>query len=94
MTKEYRVVKYKENMIKAILFGQAKVSPKRFTKFLNNFSYEGWSAVSIDRSVESVFLLFSRENYVIVLERESSSRNNKPKAEKKDIPNKITDSEL
>ncbi|MEA2028515.1 MAG: DUF4177 domain-containing protein [Campylobacterota bacterium] len=94
MAKEYRVVKYKENMIKAILFGQAKVSPKRFTKFLNNFSDEGWSAISIDRSVDSVFLLFSRENYVIVLERDTSASTKKPKPQRQNIPKEITDSEL
>ena len=94
MTKEYRVVKYKENMIKAILFGQAKVSPKRFSKFLNDFSDDGWSAVSIDRSIDSVFLLFSRENYVVVLEREAPKGTKKIKPKSIDIPQEITDSEL
>jgi hypothetical protein len=73
MVKEYKVVKYKENIIKAVLFGQAKVSPRGFTKFLNRHSREGWSAISIDKSVDSVFLLFSRENYVIVLEKERTT---------------------
>jgi len=85
MAKEYKVVKYKENFIKAILFGQAKISPRKLTKFLNRHSNEGWSATSIDKGVDSVFLLFSRENYVIVFEKDKSVaplKPTNPKAEK------------
>lgn len=74
MAKEYKVVKYKENFIKAILFGQAKISPRKLTKFLNRHSADGWSALTINKSVDSVFFLFSRENYVIVFEKEKSSK--------------------
>ena len=70
MAKEYKVVKYKENFIKAILFGQAKISPRKLTKFLNRHCEGGWSAKSIDKGVDSVFLLFSRENYVVVFEKD------------------------
>jgi hypothetical protein len=84
MAKEYKVVKYKENILKAILFGQARVSPRGFTKFLNHYSREGWGAVTIDRSIESVFWLFSRENYVIVFEKEANF--SMPKAPKREAP--------
>ena len=68
--KEYKVVKYKESFIKAILLGQSKISPKRFTKFLNRYADDGWSAKTIDKSIDSILLLFSREIYIVVLERD------------------------
>ena len=79
--KEYKVVKYKESFIKAILFGQSKISPKRFTKFLNKYRDEGWSAINIDKGIDTILLLFSRENYIVVLERD-----NKVSTTKKDLP--------
>ncbi|MBN2824297.1 MAG: DUF4177 domain-containing protein [Campylobacterales bacterium] len=95
MAKEYKVVKYKENILKAILFGQARVSPRGFTKFLNRHSKEGWGAVTIDRSVESVFWLFSRENYVIVFEKEAvaAPHKSRPKHTPQEMPS-ATHSEL
>jgi len=98
MVKEYKVVKYRENILKAILFGQARVSPRAFTRFLNRHSREGWSAITIDRSVEGVFLLFSRENYVVVLERDKTlnshnSHSQKPKPKPKPKP-AIIESEI
>jgi len=68
--KEYKVVKYKESYIKAILLGQSKISPNRFTKFLNRYAKDDWSTKSIDKSIDSVCLLFSREIYIVVLERD------------------------
>jgi len=68
--KEYKVVKYKESYIKAILLGQSKISPNRFTKFLNKYAKDSWSTKSIDKSIDSVCLLFSREIYIVVLERD------------------------
>ena len=42
------------------------------TRFLNRHANEGWSAITIDKSVDRVFLLFSRENYVIVFEKDNT----------------------
>jgi len=70
--KEYKVVKYKESFIKAILLGQSKISPKRFSKFLNRYADEGWSAMHTDKSIDSILLLFSRESYIIIFQRDKN----------------------
>ena len=71
--KEYKVVKYKESFIKAILLGQSKISPNRFTKFLNKYASDGWTAINTDKSIDSILLLFSREIYIVVLARDAKA---------------------
>lgn len=68
--KEYKVVTYKEGIIKAILVGEARIRPKRLTRFLNTFAQDGWESISMDKATQRVFFLFARETYTIVFHKE------------------------
>ncbi len=85
IVKEYKVVTYKEGIIKAILFGEARIRPKKLTKFLNVFAQDGWESITMDKATQRVFFLFARETYTIVFHK------NKPvgqKIQKIEIPPK------
>lgn len=68
--KEYKVVTYKEGIIKAILLGEARIRPKKLTKFLNEFAQDGWESVTMDKATQRVFFLFSRETYTIIFHKD------------------------
>ncbi|MEL6768919.1 MAG: DUF4177 domain-containing protein [Pseudomonadota bacterium] len=65
----YRVALYREGLLSSLLLGAAKVNPERFTDFLNDYAANGWRVVSMEKDVRRMLLFFTREAYVIVLER-------------------------
>ena len=69
MTKEYKVVVYREGALSSLFFGAAKVRPDRFTDFLNENAADGWRVITMDKDIQRMLLLFKREAYVVVMER-------------------------
>lgn len=67
--KEYKVVIYREGIFSSVLFGSAKLNPKRFTEFLNDYAREGWRVVTMEKESRRVLLFWEREAFVVVLER-------------------------
>ncbi len=68
--KQYKVVIYQEGMLGSLLLGASKVDPVRFTDFLNKNAREGWRVVTMEKDIRRMLLLWRREAYVVVLERE------------------------
>ncbi|MEM7500327.1 MAG: DUF4177 domain-containing protein [Pseudomonadota bacterium] len=70
----YRVAIYREGLLSSLLLGAAKVNAERFTSFLNDYAINGWRVVAIEKDTRRMLLLFSREAYVVVLERPAQQR--------------------
>jgi hypothetical protein len=70
--KEYQVVIYQEGMLGSLVFGQSKVSPERFSEFLNKFARQGWRVVSVEKEIRRMLLVSEREAFLVVLERETA----------------------
>lgn len=70
--KEYKVVIYQEGMLGSLFLGQSKVDPIRFSEFLNDNAEAGWQVVTMDKDQRRMLLLFKREAYVVVMERNKS----------------------
>lgn len=70
--KEYKVVIYREGLLGNIFLAGSKVDPVRFSEFLNSNAIEGWRVVTMDRESRRALLFFSREAFVVILERERS----------------------
>lgn len=68
--KEYKVVVYREGMLGSILLGASKVNPQKFTDFLNSNAQDGWQVVTMDKDIQRTLLLFRREAYVVILEKD------------------------
>jgi Domain of unknown function (DUF4177) len=68
--KQYKVVIYQEGMLGSLLLGASKVDPVRFTDFLNKNAREGWRVITMEKDIRRMLLLWRREAYVVVLERE------------------------
>ena len=69
MAKEYKVVIYNEGILSSLFFGAAKVNPVNFSEFLNENAREGWQVVTMEKDIRRMLLLFKRESYVVVLEK-------------------------
>lgn len=68
--KEYKAVVYQEGMISSILLGSAKVDPERLSRFLNDNAREGWRVITMEKDIRRTLLLWTREAYLIIMERE------------------------
>lgn len=68
--KEYKAVLYREGVLGSMLLGASKINPKKFTDFLNSNAAEGWRVVTMEKDVQRLLLLFKREAYVVVLEKD------------------------
>ncbi|UCJ16946.1 DUF4177 domain-containing protein [Pseudomonas sp. MM211] len=68
--KEYKVAIYQEGMLGSLLLGAAKVNPLRFTEFLNRNAREGWRVVTMEKDIRRMLLLWRREAYVVVMEKD------------------------
>jgi hypothetical protein len=73
MTKEYKVIIYREGIFGSVLLGASKVDPERFTEFLNYHATQGWRVVSMEREERRTLLFFKREAFLVVLEREKAT---------------------
>lgn len=70
MRKEYRVVVYQEGLLGSLFFGQSKVDPERYSEFLNEHAKEGWRVITVEREIRRMLLVFSREAFLTVMERD------------------------
>jgi hypothetical protein len=68
--KEYRVVVYREGLMGSIFLGESKVNPVKFSEFLNENAREGWRVVTMEREKRRELFFFSREAFLVVMERE------------------------
>jgi hypothetical protein len=68
--KEYKAYIYAESLVGSLFFGQSKVNVDRLTRELNKLAGLGWRVVSMERERRRMLLLFSREAFLILLERE------------------------
>jgi len=68
--KEYKVVIYQEGMLGSLVFGESKVNPMRFSEFLNRNAREGYRVVTMEKDIRRMLLLWKREAYIVILERE------------------------
>lgn len=70
---EYKVVVYRESMIGPLFLGGSKVDPMRFSEFLNRNGEQGWKVVTMEKEERRMMLFFSREAFLVVMERERNS---------------------
>ena len=70
---EYKVVVYRESMIGSLFLGGSKVDPVRFSEFLNRNGEQGWKVVTMEKEERRMMLFFSREAFLVVMERERIS---------------------
>ncbi|MDD3609947.1 MAG: DUF4177 domain-containing protein [Halothiobacillaceae bacterium] len=68
--KEYKVEVYREGVIGSLFLGQSKVDPERFEDFLNRRAKEGWRVVAMEREQRRMLLFWSREAFLVIMERE------------------------
>ena len=68
--KQYKVVIYREPLLGSILLMGAKVDPRKYTDFLNTHAKDGWRVVTIERESRRELLLFKREAFVTILEKD------------------------
>jgi len=69
MKKECRVVLYKEGILGSMFFGEAKADPEKMSRFLNEFTLQGWEVKTMSVERRRTGLFWSREAYLFVLER-------------------------
>lgn len=69
MKKECRVVIYKEGLLGSMFFGEAKADPDKMSRFLTEYTQQGWEVktMAVERRRSAWF--WSREAYLFVLER-------------------------
>ena len=69
MKKECRVVIYKEGLLGSMFFGEAKADPDKMSRFLTEYTQQGWEVktMAVERRLSALF--WSREAYLFVLER-------------------------
>ncbi len=69
--KQYKVVIYQEGMLGSLLLGASKVNPLKFSEFLNSNAREGWRVVTMEKDIRRMLLLWKREAYLVVMERDA-----------------------
>ena len=69
--KEYKAHIFKEGAIGSLFLGAGKVNADRLTNELNKLAKEGWRVVSMEREKRRMMLFFSREAFLLILERDA-----------------------
>lgn len=69
--KQYKVVIYQEGMLGSLLLGASKVDPVRFSEFLNQNAREGWRVVTMEKDIRRMLLFWTREAFMVVMERDA-----------------------
>ncbi|WP_406914272.1 DUF4177 domain-containing protein [Klebsiella aerogenes] len=69
MKKECRVVIYKEELLGSMFFGEAKADPDKMSRFLTEYTQQGWEVKTMAVERRRSALFWSREAYLFVLER-------------------------
>lgn len=67
---EYKVVIYREGALGSIFLAGSKVNPLKFSEFLNRNAEQGWKVVTMERETRRLLLFFSREAFLVVMERQ------------------------
>ncbi len=67
---EYKVIIYQEGMLGSLLLGSSKVNPVKFTDFINANAEQGWRVVTMEKDIRRMLLLWKREAYLVIMERE------------------------
>lgn len=67
---EYKVVLYREGALGSIFLAGSKVNPLKFSEFLNKNAAQGWKVVTMQRESRRLLLFFSREAFLVVMERQ------------------------
>ena len=70
MRKEYQVLIYQEGLLGSLFFGQSKVDPERYSEFLNEHAKAGWRVITVERETRRMLLIFAREAFLTVMERD------------------------
>lgn len=70
---EYKVVIYRENILGSLFLGGSKVDPVRFSEFLNRNGDDGWEVKTMEREIRRMLLFFSREAFLVVMQREKEN---------------------
>lgn len=68
--KEYKVVVYREGLLGSLFLQGSKVDPLKFSEFLNKNAEDGWRVVTMEREVRRMLLFFSREAFMVIMERD------------------------
>lgn len=68
--KEYKVVVYREGLLGSLFLQGSKVDPIRFSEFLNRNAEDGWRVVTMEREIRRMLLFFSREAFMVILEKD------------------------
>ncbi len=66
---EYQVILYTEGSLSAFLPGGGRVDPQRFSAFINGHAKKGWRVVTMEREQRRTLLFWSREAFLVVMER-------------------------
>ncbi|MGR7495816.1 DUF4177 domain-containing protein [Klebsiella aerogenes] len=69
MKKECRVVICKEGLLGSMFFGEAKADPDKMSRFLTEYTQQGWEVKTMAVERRRSALFWSREAYLFVLER-------------------------
>jgi hypothetical protein len=69
--KQYKVLIYQEGMLGSLLLGASKVDPVRFSAFLNVNAKEGWRVITMEKDIRRMLLLWKREAYLVVMEKDA-----------------------
>lgn len=69
--RQYKVVVYQEGMLGSLVLGASKVDPVRFSNFLNQNAKDGWRVVTMEKDIRRMLLFWTREAYMVILEREA-----------------------
>ena len=69
MKKECRVGIYKEGRLGSMFFGEAKADPDKMSRFLTEYTQQGWEVKTMAVERRRSALFWSREAYLFVLER-------------------------
>ena len=69
MKNECRVVIYKEGLLGSMFFGEAKADPDKMSRFLTEYTQQGWEVKTMAVERRRSALFWSREAYLFVLER-------------------------
>lgn len=67
--KNYQVLIYQEPWYTAFIPGGGKVDPKKLGDFLNTHAKDGWQVVTMEREIRRSLFFFSREAFVIIMEK-------------------------
>ncbi len=68
--KQYKSVIYQEGMLGSLFLGASKIDPVRFTDFLNTHAAQGWRVITMEKDIRRMLLLWKREAYVVIMEKD------------------------